>query len=149
MVLLLGIFYHPTEATYRAVELMPVITTHAVVKQFLSAVPKYAREVTQSILPVLCVFLIFQIFSKHFRRRHILRMCIGFLYTVIGLILFLTGVNVGFAPVGNLLGRGLTDGWLKWLMVPVGILIGYYIVKAEPAVQLLNEQVEDLTGGAI
>lgn len=149
MVLLLGIFYHPTEATYSAVELMPVITTHDVVKQFLSAVPKYAREVTQSILPVLCVFLIFQIFSKHFRRRHILRMCIGFLYTVIGLILFLTGVNVGFAPVGNLLGSGLTDGWLKWLMVPVGILIGYYIVKAEPAVQLLNEQVEDLTGGAI
>ena len=149
MVLLLGIFYHPTEATYSAVELMPVITTHDVVKQFLSAVPKYAREVTQSILPVLCVFLIFQIFSKHFRRRHILRMCIGFLYTVIGLILFLTGVNVGFAPVGNLLGSGLTDGWLKWLMVSVGILIGYYIVKAEPAVQLLNEQVEDLTGGAI
>ena len=69
MVLLLGIFYHPTEATYSAVELMPVITTHDVVKQFLSAVPKYAREVTQSILPVLCVFLIFQIFSKHFRRR--------------------------------------------------------------------------------
>ncbi len=59
------------------------------------------------------------------------------------------GLNVGFAPVGNLLGSGLTDGWLKWLMVPVGILIGYYIVKAEQAVQLLNEQVEDLTGGAI
>ena len=74
----------------------------------------------------------------------------GLLYTLIGLILFLTGVNIGFAPVGNLLGSGLAgDGWMKWLLIPIGIAIGYYIVKAEPAVQVLNEQVEDLTGGTI
>ena len=78
-----------------------------------------------------------------------MRICIGFLYTVIGLILFLTGVNVGFAPVGNLLGSGLAGSQFKWLLVPIGIIIGYYIVKAEPAVQVLNEQVEDLTGGMV
>ena len=55
-------------------------------------------------------------------------------------------MNVGFAPVGSLLGSGLGEGNLKWLLIPIGILIGYYIVKAEPAVQVLNEQVEDLTG---
>ena len=66
-----------------------------------------------------------------------------------GLILFLTGVNIGFAPVGNLLGTGLSGSSFKWILVPIGIIIGYYIVKAEPAVQVLNEQVEDLTGGAV
>ncbi|MFR8531733.1 MAG: DUF1538 domain-containing protein, partial [Anaeromassilibacillus sp.] len=71
------------------------------------------------------------------------------LYTYLGLVLFLTGVNVGFAPVGSLLGSGLGEGNLKWLLIPIGILIGYYIVKAEPAVQVLNEQVEDLTGGTV
>lgn len=76
-------------------------------------------------------------------------MSIGFVYTIIGLILFLTGVNVGFAPVGNLLGTGLAESTFQWLLVPIGIVIGYYIVKAEPAVQVLNEQVEDLTGGAV
>lgn len=64
-------------------------------------------------------------------------------------ILFLTGVNVGFAPVGNLLGSAIAGDSIKWLLVPVGILIGYYIVKAEPAVQVLNLQVESVTNGTI
>lgn len=78
-----------------------------------------------------------------------LRMTVGFLYTIIGLILFLTGVNAGFAPVGNLLGSTLAQGMMKWSLVPIGIVIGYYIVKAEPAVQVLNTQVEEITGGMV
>ena len=58
-------------------------------------------------------------------------------------------MNVGFAPVGGLFGSGLADSRYKWLLIPIGVLIGYYLVKAEPAVQILNEQVEDLTGGTI
>ena len=76
-------------------------------------------------------------------------MCVGFVYTVVGLILFLTGVNVGFAPVGNLLGTGIADSRFGWALIPIGIIIGYYIVKAEPAVQVLDEQVEDITGGTV
>ena len=76
-------------------------------------------------------------------------MCIGFGYTIIGLIMFLVGVNVGFAPVGNLLGERMVSSSYQWLLIPVGILIGYYIVKAEPAVQLLNHQVEDITDGMV
>ena len=61
----------------------------------------------------------------------------------------LTGVNVGFAPVGALLGEGMGESSLRWLLVPIGIVIGYYLVKAEPAVQVLNQQVEDVTGGTV
>jgi hypothetical protein len=74
---------------------------------------------------------------------------IGFLYTAIGLVVFLTGVQVGFIPVGHLLGLQLAEGPLKWILVPISMLIGYFIVNAEPAVHVLNTQVEDITAGAI
>lgn len=149
MVMLLGIFYHPTDTIYDAVRLAPIITTQDVALQFLQAIPEYAAEVLQSTLPLVGVFVLFQLLTRHYQRIQIIRMLIGFAYTIIGLILFLTGVNVGFAPVGNLLGSGLGSSELSWLLVPIGIVIGYYIVKAEPAVQVLNEQVEDITGGMI
>ncbi len=149
MVLLLGIFYNPGEAAYTSVEVPAIHTTRDVVFQFVQALPQYAEEVLVSMLPVAGVFLLFQLFTHTYRKRQVIRMSVGFLYTYIGLVLFLTGVNVGFAPVGSLLGGGLAGGMLKWILIPIGIVIGYYIVKAEPAVQVLNEQVEDLTGGTV
>ena len=149
MVLLLGIFYHPEEATYTAVVIPEVATSRDVFHIFLRALPHYAREVLLSTAPVLGVFALFQAIGRKYRRNQVLKMCVGFLYTEVGLILFLTGVNVGFAPVGNLLGLKLAEGWTRWLLIPTGLVIGYYIVKAEPAVQVLNHQVEEITGGAI
>ena len=149
MVLLLGIFFNPTDAAYAATEITSISTTQDVIKQFVSSLPHYSKEVMMSILPVVGVFVVFQLFSRNYHKRQVLRMVVGFVYTIIRLILFFTGVNVGFAPVGSLLGSGLAEGLLKWLLIPIGIIIGYYIVKAEPAVQVLNKQVEDLTGGTI
>ena len=149
MVLLLGIFYNPTDAVYNASELTHILYTKDVVREFVSALPQYTKEVLVSILPVAGVFILFQIFTHNYRKRQVLRMCVGFVYTIIGLILFLTGVNVGFAPVGNLLGSSLGESALKWTLIPIGMLVGYFIVKAEPAVQVLNNQVEDITGGMV
>lgn len=149
MVLLLGIFYHPTDAVYTAVEIAPVVTTRDVARQFALGFPGYAREVLLSILPIVAVFVLFQLLTRYYRQRQLLRTGVGFLYTVIGLILFLTGVNIGFTPVGNLLGSGLAASAYRWVLIPIGALIGYYIVKAEPAVQVLNKQVEDVTGGTV
>lgn len=149
MVLLLGIFYHPSEAIYTTVEVPIIQTSYDVVHQFLVAIPQYAHEVLVSILPVIGVFVIFQLLTRNYRKRQVLRMSIGFLYTYVGLVLFLTGVNIGFAPVGSLFGSGLAESSFRWLLVPIGIVIGYYIVKAEPAVQVLNEQVEEITGGTV
>ena len=149
MVLLLGIFYHPTDAAYSAVEIAPVITTRDVAQQFALGFPGYAEEVLLSILPIAAVCVLFQLLTHYYRRRQLLRTGVGFLYTVIGLILFLTGVNVGFAPVGSLLGSNLAAQTWRFVLIPIGALIGYYIVKAEPAVQVLNKQVEDVTNGSI
>jgi hypothetical protein len=64
-------------------------------------------------------------------------------------VIFLTGANEGFLPVGQALGRSLAllDG--GWLLIPVGMLLGYFIVNAEPAVYVLNKQVEQITAGAV
>ena len=74
---------------------------------------------------------------------------VGFAYTYAGLVLFLCGVNVGFGPVGTVLGRSLAQPGYRWLLVPIGMLIGFFIVKAEPAIQVLNRQIQSVTSGAI
>lgn len=149
MVLVLSIFYHPSEALYKAIEITSVKTTRDVISVFVQESPHYALEVLKSILPVIAVFILFQLISRQYHRKQVFQIGIGFIYTVIGLVLFLTGVNVGFAPVGNLLGNSLAGSRFKWLLIPVGLIIGYYIVKSEPAVKVLNDQVEEITGGTI
>lgn len=149
MVLLLGIFYNPDGADYTATPIPDVVTMQDVVRQFVHCLPDYGREVLLSILPVLAVFLLFQLITRRYHRSRMIRMLLGFLYTIIGLILFLTGVNVGFAPVGSLLGSSIAGQSWRWALIPIGAVIGYYIVKAEPAVQVLNKQVEDITNGSI
>ena len=111
--------------------------------------PHYAKEVMISILPIAAMFLIFQMISRRYHRRQYVRIIIGLIYTYLGLVLFLTGVSIGFAPVGSLLGGELAASKFKWLLIPIGMLIGYFIVKAEPAIQVLNHQVENVTGDDI
>lgn len=148
-VLFLGIFYNPGEASFEAVNIANVVTMRDVIWELVRTLPHYAYEVFVSILPVVAVFLLFQLFTKRFQKRQLIRMGIGFFYTYVGLVLFLCGVNVGFAPVGSLLGSELAGTPLRWLLIPIGMLIGFYIVKAEPAVHVLNHQVDDVTDGAI
>lgn len=148
-VLLLGIFFRPTTTSYTPIEFADVITTRDVIKEFMLELPHYAKEVMISILPIAAMFLIFQMISRRYHRRQYVRIIIGLIYTYLGLVLFLTGVSIGFAPVGSLLGGELAASKFKWLLIPIGMLIGYFIVKAEPAIQVLNHQVEYVTGDDI
>jgi len=70
-------------------------------------------------------------------------------YTYFGLVLFLTGVNVGFMPLGRYLGQTIGSSQYNWIIIPIGMIIGYFIVIAEPAVHVLNKQVVEMTSGAI
>lgn len=148
-VLILGLFYKPTDGAFSVTEIPRVETTRDVAEEFLFGFPKYFKEVIISVLPIILVFAIFQFFCRRYPKSQVKRVIVGFIYTCIGLILFLCGVNVGFAPAGAYLGSALASGSYKWVLVPIGALIGYYIVKAEPAIQVLNHQVEGVTNGAI
>ncbi len=148
-VLILGFFFKPTEAEYSMGEVTEVFTTRDVVTVFGLQLPKFAGEVAISLLPIVLVFLLFQLFTRRYNKRDLKRIIVGVVYTFVGLVLFLCGVNVGFAQVGAFLGRQLASLTYNWVIVPIGMIIGYYIVKAEPAIQVLNRQVEDVTDGAI
>jgi hypothetical protein len=95
------------------------------------------------------LFLFFQWRYLKLPWGQLARMAMGVLYTYTGLVVFLTGVNVGFMPAGNFLGRQIASLSYHWILVPLGMVIGYFIVSAEPAVHVLVEQVEELTGGSI
>ncbi len=148
-VLVLGCFFKPTEAVYSLGEIADVGTTRDVVQVFVTELPHYIGEVAVSLLPVVAVFFLFQVTTRRYSKRQMLRIVVGLVYTYVGLVLFLCGVNVGFAPVGAALGKSMADLSYNWVLVPIGMLIGYYIVKAEPAIQVLNHQVENVTDGAI
>ncbi len=148
-VLILGCFFRPTDASYSMGIVPEVFTTRDLVSLFAFEIPAFAGEVLVSLLPIAAVFLLFQLMTRRYQKREIKRILMGMLYTYVGLVLFLCGVNVGFAPVGTFLGEELASLSYNWVIIPIGMLIGYYIVKAEPAIQVLNRQVENITDGAI
>ena len=107
------------------------------------------KEIMVSLLPIAVFFAVFQIVSLKLKKKTLLKIIIGVVYTYIGLVLFLTGVNVGFMPAGNHLGQTIAALPYRFILIPIGMIIGYFIVKAEPAVYVLMEQVEEITSGAI
>ena len=102
-----------------------------------SSLPTYCKEIATSLLPIVLMFGVFQLVALTLDRRTLGRIGVGLAYTYIGLVFFLTGANVGFMPAGNYLGQVLAGQTFRWLLVPIGMLIGYFIVKAEPAVYVL------------
>ena len=148
-VLLLGIVYRPEEAVYSATVLPAVSTTLDAALAFRDALPAYFEEVAVALLPIAGIFLAFQILTRRFRGNQLLRIVAGLIYTYLGLVFFLCGVNVGFMPAGQTIGATVATSKENWLLVPIGMLIGYFIVRAEPAVAVLTKQVEEVSNGSI
>jgi len=148
-VLLLGAIYKPETGAADAIAAANVENTVALGLEYIKALPHYLWEVALALLPIFAFFLLFQIFALRLRRRPFLRLVIGVGFTYVGLVLFLTGVNVGFSPLGYVLGSMLAESALRWVLIPLSMLMGWFIIRAEPAVHVLNKQVEELSAGAI
>ena len=148
-VLLLGMIYNPQEGAYIAPMIPEIQNSVELWDLFRVGIPVYIEEIAISLLPIVLFFGIFQIFVLKLNKRNLVKILIGLLYTYVGLVLFLTGANVGFIPAGNYLGQVIAALRYPWIIVPIGMVIGYFIVKAEPAVYVLNKQVEQMTDGAI
>ena len=145
-VLILGMVYS-TEGNFTTTAITEVSDSVELGKLFLYEIPKYLKEIALSLLPIVVFFGVFQIFAPKMNKKSLMKICVGLVYTYIGLVLFLTGANVGFIPAGNYLGSVLASLSFRWIIVPTGMIIGYFIVKAEPAVYVLMHQVEELTSG--
>ncbi len=151
-VLVLGIICGTDNLVYDVSKLIltPPADTQNVLLDYLHGFGEYALEVFIAISPIIVFFLLFQLVSRSFHKKQIVRIVIGFLYTFVGLVIFLTGANVGFLPIGVEIGQSLaSEEWSMWLLIPVGMVIGYFVVAAEPAVHVLNKQVERMSAGAI
>ena len=148
-VLILGVVFSPDSASYTPPALAAVDTTRDAAREFAAAIPHYAKEVASAVLPICAVFLLFQFITRRFKQTQLLRIASGLVYTYVGLVLFLTGVNVGFMGAGSLIGETIAKSEARFLLIPVGMLMGYFIVAAEPAVHVLVKQVEEVSMGSI
>ena len=149
MVLILGICYNPSSADYVAVSAPEVHTSVELAQVFVRGAPHHIREVLSAIFPMAVVLALLQLCTRAFGRRQLIKVLVGLGYTLLGLILFLTGVNIGFMPAGHFLGSALALSPVPWSLILLGMVMGWYIVAAEPAVHVLNRQVEEITSGAV
>lgn len=147
-VLVLGLMY-PSEAAYTPVETPEMENSQEMILLFVHGLPHYAKEVAIALAPIVAFFFLFNTFYIKMPKKPLISISVGLIFTYVGLVLFLTGVNVGFMPVGNYIGNLIGSKSFNWILLPIAMLIGYFIVKAEPAVHVLNKQVEDLTAGSI
>ena len=143
-VLVLGIF-STNNLTY---EVPDYAVSNDILGSFLHTAGHTAKEVAIALGLIVVFFLICQFIFLKLPKKRLKKIALGVVFTYIGLVMFLTGVNVGFMPVGYKLGEQLAQG-SEWFLVGFGLVTGVLVVLAEPAIHVLNKQVEDVTGGVV
>lgn len=148
-VMILGIIFKPENFSVSKNVVAVPEDSKVLLSVYLTALPHYMKEVGIALLPIVAFYFIFRLFGQKTERNQVIRILVGVLYTYVGLVLFLLGVNVGFLPVGSYLGAEIGKLDFNWIIVPIGMVIGYFVVAAEPAVHVLTKQVYEITSGAI
>ena len=136
-------------ASYDAAAIPEIENLFDVLLVYLHSFPAFFEEVALALLPILGVYFFFQVVYLKLPLTSVIKTMIGVGYTYIGLVIFLTAANVGFMPAGSFMGGALATLPYNWVIIPIGMLVGFFILMAEPAVYVLTVQVEEVTGGAI
>ena len=116
---------------------------------FLRMVPTLAWEVLLALAPVLVIFLVFNKVSLKVSKESMRKIFFGFVYAFLGLVIFLLGVNAGFMEVGSVVGYKLASMDSSFWVIFIGFVLGMVTILAEPAVYILNQQIEDVTSGYV
>ena len=143
-VLLLGIF-SSNDLSYQVPD---YAVSEDILGAFLHTAGHTAKEVAIALGLIVVFFMACQLIFLKLSKKRLQRIAVGVLFTYAGLVIFLTGVNVGFMPIGYKLGTALAEGSPIFLVI-FGLVTGVLTVLAEPAIHVLNQQVEDVTGGSI
>lgn len=148
-VMILGLVYSITQTNYVPFETPPIEVSTDISQAFLSAIPTYCIDVFKSLVPIIIFFVLYQITYLKMPKNELIKVFVGMFYTYLGLVLFLTGAKVGFLPVGNSLGMSIMNIKMKWIIILIMEIVGYFIVQAEPAVNVLVKQVNEITDGMV
>ena len=145
-VLILGMLYAGSNSYDTSIYL----NNNPLIIQYVNELLKCIKEVFISLSPILALFIIFKFISKNsFTDKQVKKVALGLLSTFLGLVIFLTSVNVGFMKTGFLIGQAFANSNYFYYIFPITMLIGFLIVFAEPAIKILTEQVEDITDGSV
>lgn len=106
-------------------------------------------EVGMALVPLFIFFALFQVFMLKLPRQRVFQILLGFVLTFFGLAFFLQGVHVGFFPIGQMMGESLGEMSFSWIIIPIGFILGFAATFAEPAVSIMNDEVDRVTGGYI
>ena len=143
-VLLLGIF-STNDLTYTVADYS---VSEDIPGAFLHTALHTCKEVALALGMIVAFFLVCQLVFLKLHRRQLMRIGVGVIFTYIGLVIFLTGVNVGFMPIGYKLGVAMAR-LNHGVMILLGLLMGVLVVLAEPAIHVLTQQVADVTNGYV
>jgi len=127
------------------------VSSHIVVDNsfniIINKIIECVKGVSIAFLPILLIFICYQLFTKAFKKKKLKRIILGFLFTYIGLILFLIGANTGFMNIGYLIGSNLASKPI--ILYIFSFILGFFIVIAEPAIKILTDQISDITNNSI
>lgn len=108
-----------------------------------------AASVAQAILPLVALFAVFQLFLLRLPRGSVKEILLGTALAAAGLFLFLLGVGIGFLPFGRAMGVAIGSMREPWLIVPIGLFLGFVTAWGEPSVRILANQVEEASNGSV
>lgn len=148
-VLILGMFFNASDTQYQPAQPAVPESVGAFFRLFGSGLWHSLTEVLIILAPILGVFLIFQLVKLKLARSEMIRIFVGLAFLLLGMTIFLTGVNKGFLPAATALGEIMGKLPNNWILIPVAFVTGASVVLAEPTVYVLVNQVEEITQGAI
>ena len=143
-VLVLGIF-SSNDLTYQVPD---YTVSNDILGAFIHALTHTAKEVAVALGLIVAFFAVCQVTFLKLHGKRLKRIAVGVVFTYVGLVMFLSGVNVGFMPIGYKLGASIA-AWNEKILIGFGLVVGILTVLAEPAIHVLNKQVEEVTGGLV
>ncbi len=149
VVLILSIFLKNQQLIYSYVE---PVNPDNVISPFIHALigeNGTLVKVAMSIVPIVVMFLIYELIFIRLSARKLLSLFIGVVLVYVGLVIFLSAVDAGFLPIGKIIGQQIAQSGNKLILIIVGATLGVVAVFAEPAVHVLTNQIETVSNGTV
>lgn len=146
-VLVLGLFTAPSGDAGAVEE--AVLNFGQMIMHVLHTFGLKLGDVGLAILGITTFIIIFEFALLRIKFKKFIKIFVGLIYVLLGVAIFLAGAEIGFWKIGQIIGLVFGSSDIKWLIIPIGMVIGFFVVMAEPSVQVLNKQVEGITAGSI